>query len=279
VPTPWGGAGHDAGGGGASCCNVGVSNMVRQHLGDNLKRPGTRSRAHRRILIPVIDDLSDWERLLSAERHLQALVPGAILVGGTAASLHARHRLSVDGDHVLHELKDRFDEVLATLESVAGWQTARVQRPVLILGRLEGVQTGIRQLRRTTPLETEIIEGLRVPTLAEMARIKAWLLATRHTVRDYLDTVVLLERLGEEAARPALSPFDAIYRQGDGVSPLFEVVERLAEARPADAPQVDLRSYRRLLAPWNDWNHVVARGRHWAQVLATVALAPGGGSR
>jgi len=34
-------------------------------------------------------------------------------------------------------------------------------------------------------------------TLAEMARIKAWLLATRHTVRDYLDTIVLLERLGE----------------------------------------------------------------------------------
>jgi hypothetical protein len=31
----------------------------------------------------------------------------------------------------------------------------------------------------------------------EMARIKAWLLATRYTVRDYLDTVVLFERLGE----------------------------------------------------------------------------------
>jgi hypothetical protein len=57
--------------------------------------------------------------------------------------------------------------------------------------------TGIRQLRRTRPLETEVVAGLRVPTLAEMARVKAWLLATRHTVRDYLDTVVLLERLGE----------------------------------------------------------------------------------
>ncbi|HXN32406.1 MAG TPA: hypothetical protein VN894_11110, partial [Polyangiaceae bacterium] len=139
-------------------------------------------------------DLSDWERLLSAERHLQALLPAAILVGGTAASLHARHRVSVDGDHVLSELRGRFDEVLATLESAAGRETARVQRPVPILGRLDGVQTGIRQLRRTVPLETEVIEGLRVPTLAEMARIKAWLLATRYTVRDYLDTVVLLER-------------------------------------------------------------------------------------
>ena len=45
-----------------------------------------------------------------------------------------------------------------------------------ILGRLDGVMTGIRQLRRTRPLETEVVSGLRVPTLAEMARIRAWLL-------------------------------------------------------------------------------------------------------
>jgi hypothetical protein len=48
----------------------------------------------------------------------------------------------MDGDHVLEDLHDRFDEVLATLEAVAGWQTARVQRPVLILGQLDGVPPG-----------------------------------------------------------------------------------------------------------------------------------------
>jgi len=99
---------------------------------------------------------------------------------------------------VLADLRTRFDDVLATLEHVAGWQTERIQRPVLILGQLEGVLTGIRQLRRTAPLETEEIDGLRVPTLAEMARIKAWLLVTRYTVRDYLDTVVLLGALGNQ---------------------------------------------------------------------------------
>ena len=92
--------------------------------------------------------------------------------------------------------------MLSALESATGWQTERVQRPVLILGQLDGVLTGIRQLRRTRPLETEEIAGLRVPTLAEMARIKAWLLATRHTLRDYLDTVVLLERLGSDGVVP-----------------------------------------------------------------------------
>ena len=56
------------------------------------------------------DGPSDWERLLAAERHLQALLPDAVLVGGTAAALHAGHRLSLDGDHVLADLRDRFDE-------------------------------------------------------------------------------------------------------------------------------------------------------------------------
>ena len=156
---------------------------------------------------------SGWEDLLAAERHLQALVQGSVLVGGTAAALHAGHRVSFDGDHVVEDLRDRFDEVLADLEAVAGWQTSRVRRPVLILGQLNGVLTGIRQLRRVQPLETEEIAGLRVPTLAEMARIKAWLLATRFTTRDYLDAVVLFECLGEEGTREALRNLDEIYPQ------------------------------------------------------------------
>jgi len=194
-----------------------------------------------RRMAPVQDDLPDWERLLAAERHLQRLVPDAVLVGGTAAAIHARHRVSLDADHVLENLRDRFDEVLATLEAVAGW-------------------------------ETEEVSGLRVPTLAEMARIKAWLLVTRHTVRDYLDTVVLFERLGEDGVATALGPFDDIYQQPTGESVLAEVAERLAAAVPTDVAAIDLHRYRGLRPPWNDWAHVVTRGRHWAQVVARIAL-------
>jgi hypothetical protein len=222
----------------------------------------------------TVGELPEWERLLAAERHLQALVPGSVLVGGTAAALHARHRTSLDGDHVLEDLRARFDDVLAALEAAAGWQTSRVQRPVLILGRLDGVMTGIRQLRRTRPLETEIVAGLTVPTLAEMARIKAWLLVTRHTVRDYLDTVVLLERLGSGAA-DAFSSFDALYAQENGASPLVELVERLGGAHPADRADVDLATYKGLVAPWNEWNHLAGRGRLWAAALARTRLAGG----
>ncbi len=220
------------------------------------------------------EEIPAWERLLAAERHLQALVPETVLVGGTAAALHVGHRVSLDGDHVLADLGDRFEQVLADVEAVAGWRTARVRRPVLILGSLDGVLTGIRQLRRVRPLETEEISGLRVPTLAEMARIKSWLLVIHSTTRDYLDTVVLFERLGEEGTRQALLDLDAIYPQPNGASVLAEVVERLGAARPVDAAQVDLAGYRGLAPPWNDWLYLTERGRVWAKKLADLFLRP-----
>src|ERR1044072_5756554 len=79
-------------------------------------------------------NLPEWEQLLSAAAHLQEILPDATLVGGTAVAIFAEHRLSRDADHVLPDLRERFDEVLAELEAAAGWRTARVKRPVLILG-------------------------------------------------------------------------------------------------------------------------------------------------
>jgi len=43
----------------------------------------------------------------------------------TAQAVHAGHRFSRDADHVLVDLNKRFDSVLAELEAVAGWKTAR----------------------------------------------------------------------------------------------------------------------------------------------------------
>src|SRR5207247_7526369 len=125
---------------------------------------------------------------------------------GKLVVIRWQHRSSMECDHVLEDLLDRFDEVLATLEAVSGWQTERVKRPVIVLEQLDGILTGIRQLRRTVPLETEIVSGLRVPTLAEMARIKAWLVVARNTLRDCVDASVLFERLGEDETVQALLP-------------------------------------------------------------------------
>lgn len=62
------------------------------------------------------DALPHWERVLSSAARLQRILPEAALVGGTASALHAEHRKSSDADHVLSDLRQRFDEVLADLE-------------------------------------------------------------------------------------------------------------------------------------------------------------------
>jgi len=53
---------------------------------------------------------------------------------------------------------------------------------------------------------------------------------------------------------------------------LAEVVERLAFAEPSDRAAVDLSTYRGLVAPWNDWDFVVGRGRSLATRLARLAM-------
>lgn len=74
-------------------------------------------------------DLPEWEQLLAAEVHLQALLPEAVLVGGTAAALHVGHRFSYDGDHVLEHLREQYDDVLARLEAVAGGEPCACNVP------------------------------------------------------------------------------------------------------------------------------------------------------
>jgi hypothetical protein len=70
----------------------------------------------------------------------------------------------------------------------------------------------------------------------------------------------------------ALAPFDKIYRQPTGASPLAEVSERLAAAAPQDRTEIDLKNYRGLQPPWSDWQHVTGCGHRWASVVAKIVL-------
>jgi hypothetical protein len=214
-------------------------------------------------------NLPEWEQLLSAAAHLQQILPGATLVGGTAVAIYAQHRVSYDADHVLSDLRPRFDDVLAQLESVAGWRTARVKRPVLILGSLDGIETGVRQLIREQPLETkEVTVGavrLVVPTEAEMLRIKAVLVLMRNATRDYLDLAALSERMGPDRVKEALVPLDQLYPQPSGESVLQQLQVQMANPMPYDLEVTNLIEYRRLHPKWHDWNRV-------KEVCATIAV-------
>jgi len=205
-------------------------------------------------------DHPDWDRVLSAAAHLQDIFPDAVLVGGTASAIYADHRLSVDADHVLTDLRSRFDDVLAQLESVAGWKTARVQRPVQILGSLDGIETGIQQLIREQPLESHRIRksgiDITVPTLDEILRIKAVLVLKRNATRDYLDYAALTARLSDSGVIRALRPFDDLYPQANKESPLQQLSIQLGEPMPFDLDDIDLAEYKHLANEWQDWDRV-----------------------
>lgn len=206
--------------------------------------------------------LPDWEQVLSSAAHLQRILPDAVLVGGTASAIYAEHRMSADADHILTDLRSRFAQVLAELESVAGWKTARIRPPVQILGSLDGIETGVRQLIRERPLETSQLEyggqQLTVPTLGEMLRIKGVLILKRNATRDYLDFCAMATRLGLEGTVGALRDFDELYPQPNGESALQQLQIQLAEPLPFDLDEVNLAEYKHLAAEWQDWERVRA---------------------
>jgi hypothetical protein len=195
---------------------------------------------------------------------LQAVVSGAVLVGGSAAALYAHHRESVDNDHVITDLAERFDAILENLEALGDWSLARAQPGKLILGELGGIETGIRQLQRSKPLETTSMDvrGTRlvIPTAAEILRIKAWLALTRNQTRDYLDIAALADRMGVEDAAAALRSMDDYYadinRRPEAVA--SQLVRQLAAPDPRDAAVTrQLAAYKSLDSRWHDWSAVV----------------------
>jgi len=217
------------------------------------------------------DTLPEWEQVLSSAARLQQIIPDAVLVGGTAAAMHAHHRFSRDADHIVVDLEHRFDEILAELEAVAGWQTSRVRRPVLILGSLDGIETGIRQLIRKRPLETVRERhgnvDITVPTAREILRIKGVLILKRNATRDYLDFIALAVHIGDHAVTEALISFDDLYPQENGASALQQLQVQLANPMPYDIDETRLTEYKNLAPEWHDWSHVKAAAARLAVLI------------
>ncbi len=208
----------------------------------------------------MFSERPSWEKVLSSAATLQRIVPDAVMVGGSAAAIHASHRFSTDHAHVVPDLRERFDDILTSLESIAGWNTARVRRPVLILGSLDGIETGIRQLIRSEPLEIEYLDvdgtQLAVPTRDEILRIQGVLILRRNATRDYVDFVALAESLSVERVKLALSRFDTLYPQESGQSALQQLCAQLANPMPYDLEGDELSLYKGLVARWSDWSVV-----------------------
>jgi hypothetical protein len=204
-------------------------------------------------------------RVLESAARLQAVVPDAILVGGSAAAIWASHRTSFDHDHVLADLNVRFGTVLEAIEATEGWVTNRVTPGKIILGELGDIESGVRQLIRSRPLEVTEVElpsgqKLRVPTPEETLRIKGYLIVRRNQVRDYLDVAALSDRYGIPHSGQILARIDLYYADqhgpdAEGVA--TQLARQLADPRPADSRTIrQLDSYKGLDARWATWETV-----------------------
>lgn len=180
--------------------------------------------------------------------------------------------MSTDHDHVVADLSDRFEIVLEAIEQDEGWATNRIAPGKVILGSLDGIEAGVRQMIRKVPLEVTkatLPSGgeVTVPTIEETIRIKAFLVVRRNQTRDYLDLAALCDLVGADRAAAVLSAIDGFYadqqESADGVA--SQLARQLSDPQPADRAVVgQLRSYRRLNRRWGDWSAVKS-------VLAGVA--------
>jgi hypothetical protein len=214
--------------------------------------------------------------VLESASRLQEMVPDAVLVGGSAAALYAGHRDSYDHDHVLTDLRDRFDVVLDALESEGEWVTNRVVPGKVILGQLGDIEAGVRQMIRTRPLETARVtlpsgRALTIPTAEETLRIKGFLIVRRNQTRDYLDVAALADRHRIPKAAAVLARIDDYYadQHGGGRGIAAQLVRQLADPRPKDSSVTkQLDAYRNLASRWTDWGEV----RSVCRQLATDML-------
>ena len=174
--------------------------------------------------------------------------------------------------------------MLEAVEATDGWATSvRASKPPFtLMGSLGGVEAGLRQLRRSVPLETMQItlpggDVVTAPTPEEALRVKAYLVVVRNQVRDYLDVAALADRIGAERAADVLREIDSYYtdRSAEEESVATALVERLAAPNPRDRRVIEeLSAYKALSKRWQDWSAVVEVCRDLADALLDAPDGP-----
>ena len=208
------------------------------------------------------------EKVLAQAARLQKLVPDAILVGGSAVYVYAGHRYSLDHDHIIADLEERFDLILESLEREGDWVTNRVVYGKIILGELGGIETGIRQLIRKKVLEFQTVQigdlPLNVPTIGEIIRIKAFLIVKRNQMRDYLDFAALCDKAGIHSSAQIIESLDEYYTdesselRANEKPALSQLLKQLCDPKPKDSRSIEqLPEYKGVVDKLKDWNFIV----------------------
>lgn len=218
-------------------------------------------------------------QVFDSAAEFQKLVPDAVMVGGSAVTAHIGHRQSFDHDHVLADLAERFAAIFEFLSEQEKWQTAHVKEGKVILGSFDGIETGLRQLRRSRPLETEQLsvpggKFIVVPTPDEILRIKAFLITNRNQTRDYVDVAALADRFGTKWAVAVLKKIDNYYDKvlSSSGSVVAELVIMLGAPAPKDKSTTrSLHKYKGIDPQYCDWAVI----KSTCQQLAAALIAQG----
>lgn len=221
--------------------------------------------------------MNGMENLYESAARLQRVAPDAVLVGGSAAVFYAGHRMSFDHDHVVANLQGRYDAVFEAVAGLDGWSTdpRATKPPMTIMGSLDGYQAGLRNLRRKAPLEVQELElpngdSLRIPTIHEVLRTKAFMIVRRNQVRDYLDVAAVSCEIGIPEACETLGRIDDYYTEFTGTngSVLSELIWMLSEPNPADTRnKTSIAGYKGVKPEWGSWERVESTCRELAACL------------
>lgn len=225
--------------------------------------------------IEVPEQLAD---VVKAGVKANRAVEGSVALGGTICSLFAHHRESSDIDFVLSDLSQRFNKIRDDLLELPEWKEAFVRIPVLILGSLDGVEIGYRQMRRTMPIETQLINTpdgeLVVPTVPELIRTKAFLTYNRNYTRDFFDFAELSCLYETEEVVEILKNLDEIFRWEKQPTVILEVIKNLLSPNPHDLydEKHGFDQFRFLDPKLKTWEQVAQRCQDIGQALAIRIL-------
>lgn len=234
---------------------------------DHTDQPNQRSRSHVGPAVPVA-----LAHIVRAGVRANREVPGAVALGGTVCAMYANHRLSIDIDFVVSDLRDRFEKVREHMLGVPGWAEANANPPVLLLGSIDGVDVGFRQLRRTMPLDTLTLQTpdgpLTIPTLHELIRTKAFLLYQRTYTRDHVDFAMLSLLLPDDEVVTTLADLDKKFAWDKQPSVLLGTLKALIRAAPVDLETHGFETFRWLSPGLTSWNAVHDRCQAIGRLLS-----------
>jgi len=107
------------------------------------------------------------------------------------------------------------------------------------------------RLEAHAPAGAVELDGLWIPTLAELIRVKAYLLSDRRAVRDFIDVCALVRTAGPAAALAAMDSFDALYAGVSTAGPLLAFADA-AHDDPVDLEDFDPGGWRALAPAYRD---------------------------